>query len=110
LFTACTGLTSWLEVTDASDATGRASSAQLFSALWDALLPHLRRDEDEAMPLVSVALSDAECGTRSTRSISSNLPSHRGRGSELADDLRRLGELAANRSLDAGPAGISAPT
>jgi hemerythrin-like domain-containing protein len=45
---------------DSSSDDARRDLQEALVRLCDALLPHLRREEDEAMPLVSVALSDAE--------------------------------------------------
>jgi hemerythrin-like domain-containing protein len=43
-----------------SDPDARADLVEALSAFADVLLPHLRREEDEAMPVVSRTLSDAE--------------------------------------------------
>jgi hemerythrin-like domain-containing protein len=45
--------------TDGSE-RDRASAAAALSALAEPLLPHLRGEEDDAMPLVSATLTDAE--------------------------------------------------
>ncbi len=43
-----------------SDAEARAAVVEAIDALCDPLLPHLRREEDEVMPVVSAAITNAE--------------------------------------------------
>jgi hemerythrin-like domain-containing protein len=55
----------------AADDAERAALLDAITALEDVLLPHLEREENEAMPVVSATITTAS-GTRGTRSTTSS--------------------------------------